>query len=157
MGIFIKSILREMTARLKKVRKLRGHISMGHGRIGKHRKHPSGRGRAGGMHHERIMMNKFHPGFYGKTGMRVFHMQRNWKHCPTINTDKLWSLVTLDTRNKSSKDKTVPVIDVTKSGYSKVLGKGTLPAIPFICRARLFTRVAEKRIKAAGGACELVA
>merc|ERR1712070_229157 len=99
------------------------------------RKHPSGRGRAGGMHHERIMMNKFHPGFYGKTGMRVFHMQRNWKHCPTINTDKLWSLVTLDTRNKVNKDKTVPVI----------------------VRARLFTKTAEKRIKAAGGACELVA
>jgi hypothetical protein len=56
-----------------------------------------------------------HPGFYGKTGMRVFHMQRNWKHCPTINTDKLWSLVTLDTRNKTNKDKTVPVIDVTRS------------------------------------------
>ena len=56
-----------------------------------------------------------HPGFYGKTGMRVFHMQRNWKHCPTINTDKLWSLVTLDTRNRTSKDNKVPVIDVTRS------------------------------------------
>jgi len=42
-------------------------------------------------------------------------MQRNWKHCPTINIDKLWTLVTLDTRNKTNKDKTVPVIDVTKS------------------------------------------
>ena len=42
-------------------------------------------------------------------------MQRNWKHCPTINTDKLWSLVTLDTRNKVNKDKKVPVIDVTRS------------------------------------------
>merc|ERR1712087_1095835 len=142
---FIKSILREMTARLKKVRKLRGHILMGHGRIGKHRKHPSGRGRAGGMHHERIMMNKFHPGFYGKTGMRVFHMQRNWKHCPTINIDKLWSLVSLDTRNKVNKDKTVPVIDVTKSGFFKVLGTGhsALPKKPFICRAKLFTKTAE--------------
>jgi len=130
---------------------------MGHGRVGKHRKHPSGRGRAGGMHHERINMNKFHPGFYGKCGMRVFHMQRNWKHCPTINIDKLWSLVSLDTRNKVSKDKTVPVIDVTKSGIFKVLGKGNLPQKPFICRARLFTKVAEKRIKAAGGACQLVA
>ncbi len=47
-----------MVARLKKVRKLRGHVSMGHGRVGKHRKHPGGRGTAGGMHHERIMMNK---------------------------------------------------------------------------------------------------
>jgi large subunit ribosomal protein L27Ae len=43
---------------LKKTRHMRGHVSMGHGRVGKHRKHPGGRGTAGGMHHERIMMNK---------------------------------------------------------------------------------------------------
>ena len=57
-----------------------------------------------------------HPGFYGKTGMRVFHMQRNWKHCPTINTDKLWSLVSENTRRDAGKLKDkVPVIDVTRS------------------------------------------
>merc|ERR1719337_492283 len=132
-----------MVARLKKTRHMRGHISMGHGRVGKHRKSPSGRGKAGGMHHERILMNKFHPGFYGKLGMRVFHMQRNWKHCPTINTDKLWTLVTEKTRldAKKSKDK-APVIDVTKSGIFKVLGKGNLPKIPVIVRAKLFTKTA---------------
>merc|ERR1719183_1448868 len=113
-----------MTARLKKVRKLRGHISMGHGRVGKHRKHPSGRGRAGGMHHERIMMNKFHPGFYGKKGMRIFRLQRNWKHCPTINTDKLWTLVSEKTRHLAEKNSSekVPVIDVTKSVSNRSRG-----------------------------------
>ena len=57
-----------------------------------------------------------HPGFYGKCGMRVFHKQRNWAFCPTINIDKLWSLVSEETKNAAlkSKDK-VPVIDVTKS------------------------------------------
>ena len=131
---------------------------MGHGRIGKHRKSPSGRGKAGGMHHERIMMNKFHPGFYGKIGMRVFHMQRNWKHCPTVNTDKLWSLVSEEARAEAAKSKDkAPVIDVTKSGYFKVLGKGVLPKIPVIVKAKLFTKTAEKRIKEAGGACVLVA
>ena len=147
-----------MVARLKKTRHMRGKISMGHGRIGKHRKSPSGRGKAGGMHHERIMMNKFHPGFYGKIGMRVFHMQRNWKYCPTVNTDKLWSLVSEEARAEAAKSKDkVPVIDVTKSGYFKVLGKGVLPKIPFIVKAKLFTKTAEKRIKEAGGACVLVA
>ena len=143
---------------MKKTRSMRGHVSMGHGRVGKHRKSPGGRGKAGGMHHERIMMNKFHPGFYGKLGMRVFHMQRNWKHCPTVNTDKLWSLVSEQTRKaaEKSKDK-APVIDVTKSGYFKVLGKGTLPKIPVIVKAKLFSKTAEKRIKEAGGACVLVA
>ena len=37
----------------KKTRKLRGHVSHGHGRVGKHRKHPGGRGNAGGQHHHR--------------------------------------------------------------------------------------------------------
>ena len=49
-----------------KNRKKRGHVSAGHGRIGKHRKHPSGRGNAGGQHHHRIMMDKYHPGYFGK-------------------------------------------------------------------------------------------
>jgi len=43
-----------MAAGQKKTRKLRGHVSHGHGRIGKHRKHPGGRGNAGGQHHHRI-------------------------------------------------------------------------------------------------------
>ncbi|KAI4382459.1 hypothetical protein MLD38_008422 [Melastoma candidum] len=55
-----------MTTRLKKNRKKRGHVSAGHGRIGKHRKHPGGRGNAGGMHHHRILFDKYHPGYFGK-------------------------------------------------------------------------------------------
>ena len=33
---------------------------------GKHRKHPGGRGNAGGMHHHRINYDKYHPGYFGK-------------------------------------------------------------------------------------------
>ena len=55
-----------MRAGLRKNRKKRGHVSAGHGRIGKHRKHPGGRGNAGGQHHHRIMMDKYHPGYFGK-------------------------------------------------------------------------------------------
>merc|ERR1711907_606922 len=137
----IKSILREMTWGLRKTRHKRGHRTMGYGRVGQHRKSPGGRGLAGGMHHERANMNKYHPGYFGKIGIRKFHFLRNWDHCPTINTDKLWSLVS----------------DVTKSGFSKVLGKGELPKIPIIVKAKMFSKTAEKRIKEAGGACVLVA
>ena len=48
-----------------KGRKKRGHVQMGHGRIGKHRKHPAGRGNAGGQHHHRILWDKYHPGYFG--------------------------------------------------------------------------------------------
>ena len=85
----------------KKTRKLRGHVSHGHGRIGKHRKHPGGRGNAGGQHHHRINFDKYHPGYFGKVGMRNFHVHPNIYNncCPAINLDKLWSLVSEQTRS----------------------------------------------------------
>jgi len=135
---------------------LRGHISAGNGRIGKHRKSPGGRGLAGGMHHERIMMNKYHQGYFGKKGIRVFHLQRNWQWAPTVNTDSLWGLLPDGMKTKAKKGQ-APVIDVTKSGFVKVLGKGVLPKIPMVVKAKLFSKTAEKRIKEAGGACVLVA
>merc|ERR1719231_2099205 len=147
-----------MTARFKKTRKARGNVSHGHGRIGKHRKHPGGRGNAGGQHHHRIMFDKFHPGYFGKVGMRYFHKTMNKFHRPTINLDKVWTLVSEQTRKKyaGAGDK-VPVIDVTKAGYFKVLGKGKLPEQPVIIKARFFSKDAEAKIKAVGGVCVLTA
>jgi hypothetical protein len=52
--------------RLHHNRKKRGHVTAGHGRVGKHRTHPGGRGNAGGQHHHRILMDKYHPGYFGK-------------------------------------------------------------------------------------------
>merc|ERR1711990_256458 len=127
---FIKSIqfVQMGATRFKNTRRLRGHISSGNGRISKHRKSPGGRGLAGGMHHERIMMNKYHQGYYGKKGIRQLQFQRNWQWAPVVNTDKIWTLVPEECK-KAEKGK-APVIDVTKYGYVKVLGKGLLPKIP---------------------------
>nr|ALS04637.1 60S ribosomal protein L27a [Pseudodiaptomus poplesia]ALS04792.1 60S ribosomal protein L27a [Pseudodiaptomus poplesia]AQS22800.1 60S ribosomal protein l27a [Pseudodiaptomus poplesia] len=149
-----------MSTQKKKTRKLRGHVSHGHGRIGKHRKHPGGRGNAGGQHHHRINFDKYHPGYFGKVGMRNFHVHPNMSihHCPAINLDKLWTLVSEQTRKKyaDSKDK-APVIDCSRAGFFKVLGKGVLPKQPVIVKARFFSRRAEEKIKAVGGACVLTA
>merc|ERR1719487_211052 len=145
-----------MVARLRKLRHMRGHVSMGHGRVGRHRKHGGGRGNAGGMHHHRIQYEKYHPGYFGKKGIRHFRMKGNQFYTPTINLEKLWTLVPEEARKNSKADKAA-VIDVTKSGYFKVLGSGGLPNVPVIVRAKLFSKLAEKRIKAAGGTCELVA
>ena len=50
-------------------------------------------------------------------------------------------------------DKTdkAPVIDVTKAGFFKVLGKGELPSQPVIVKAKFFSKTAEDKIKAVGG------
>ncbi|KAI1911479.1 60S ribosomal protein L28 [Ophidiomyces ophidiicola] len=149
-----------MPTRFSKTRKHRGHVSAGYGRIGKHRKHPGGRGMAGGQHHHRTNLDKYHPGYFGKVGMRYFHKSQNqfWK--PTINLDKLWSLVPAETREayiSKQKPDTAPVLDLLSLGYSKVLGKGRLPEIPVVVRARYVSKEAERKIKEAGGVVELVA
>merc|ERR1711951_95015 len=110
----------------KKTRKLRGHVSHGHGRIGKH--------------HHRINFDKYHPGYFGKVGMRYFHKTQNKFFCPSINVDRLWSLVSDQTREKYEKvtDK-APVIDVVRAGYYKVLGKGHLPKQPVLVKANYFS------------------
>jgi len=148
----------KMTTRFKKNRKKRGHVSAGHGRIGKHRKHPGGRGNAGGMHHHRILFDKYHPGYFGKVGMRYFHKLRNKFHCPILNIDKLWSLVPQQVKDQASKDNKAPLIDVTQFGYFKLLGKGVLPENqPLVVKAKLVSKIAEKKIKEAGGAVVLTA
>ena len=146
-----------MTTRFKKSRRMRGSVSFGHGRIGKHRKHPGGRGNAGGLLHHRTLFDKYHPGYFGKVGMRVFHLKKNIYFRPCINLDKLLSLVPKDAldKAKTEKDKAL-TIDVTKYGYYKVLGKGKL-SIPVVVKAKFFSREAEIRIKEAGGACVLIA
>merc|ERR1711924_493802 len=95
---------------------------------------------------------------FGKVGMRYFHKRPNHLYCPSINLSKLWSLVSEQTRTyyADKKDK-APVIDVVKSGFHKVLGTGELPNQPVIVKARFFSKRAEQRIKAVGGACILTA
>ena len=133
---------------------------MGYGRIGKHRKQRGGRGNAVGMHHRRTWFTLYHPDYFGKHGMRVFHYKANSYYCPSINVEQLWSLVGRDVQNKYKDAKVgdeVPVIDCVKHGYFKVLGKGFLPNQPVIVRARYFSEEAQKKIQAVGGACELTA
>ena len=48
-----------------------------------------------------------------QVGMRYFHKLKNKFHCPTINLDKVWSLVPEGFEG-------IPSIDVTKAGYFKV-------------------------------------
>jgi large subunit ribosomal protein L27Ae len=74
---------------------------------------------------------------------------------------QLWSLVPAEKRDEylktDSKKDTAPVLDLLPLGYSKVLGKGRLPAVPLVVRARWVSKEAERKITEAGGVVELVA
>jgi large subunit ribosomal protein L27Ae len=73
-----------------------------------------------------------------------------------VNVDKLWSLLSESAQAKYAKDTTkAPVIDITKLGFHKVLGRGRLPQIPVVVKAKFFSNIAQRRIRAAGGACVL--
>eukprot|EP01105_Mastigella_eilhardi_P018768 TRINITY_DN4377_c0_g1_i1.p2 TRINITY_DN4377_c0_g1~~TRINITY_DN4377_c0_g1_i1.p2 ORF type:complete len:147 (+),score=15.62 TRINITY_DN4377_c0_g1_i1:41-481(+) len=146
-----------MVSRLRKTRKDRGNVCMGYGRVGKHRKHPGGRGNAGGQHHHRTLFDKYHPGYFGKVGMRHYHYLVNKYFCKSVNLENLWSLIPEKVRTSYKAGGPVPVIDVMNKGYFKVLGKGHLPEQPVIVRARFFSKRAEDKIRKVGGVCLLVA
>jgi len=73
---------------------------------------------------------------------------------------QLWSLVPAETREaytQQKKSDTAPVLDLLPLGYAKVLGKGRIPEVPLVVKARYFSKEAERKIKEAGGVVELVA
>jgi len=83
-----------------------------------------------------------------------------WRGLADARLLQLWSLVPAETRDAYVEKKntdTAPVLDLLPLGYSKVLGKGRLPEIPMVVRARYFSKEAERKIKEAGGVVELVA
>ena len=77
--------------------------------------------------------------------MRYFHKTKQQFHCPTVNVDRLWTLVSERLREQyanadAQKDK-VPVIDVGRFGFYKVLGNGAMPTQPVIVKAKFFSKV----------------
>lgn len=46
--------------------------------------------------------------------MRTFNLNKDAKYCPTVNIDKLWTLVPEETRSQLSGDK-APVIDCVRA------------------------------------------
>lgn len=77
-----------------------------------------------------------------------------------IRISQLWTLVPEEKRqaylDAKSSDK-APVIDLLSFGYAKLLGKGRLPNVPVVVKARYVSAEAERKIKEAGGVIQLVA
>ena len=92
--------------------------------------------------------------------MRQFHLVRGRSFRPVANLDKLWTLLGEEVLAEAKAGKfkgEAPVIDLTEHGVFKLLGKGRLPQIPVVVKARYFSGLAERKIKEAGGACILTA
>merc|ERR1719383_131613 len=144
-----------MSFGLKKNRKKRGHVSAGHGRVGKHRKHAAGRGAVGGLTHHRNLFVRYHPDHFGKKGKRNYHKKNNSDYKPFVNIEKIWGLIKTKTTSAIPANE-IPVIDITEFGYHKLTGKGNLENRKCLVRARYFSKIAREKIEAVGGVCELV-
>ena len=138
----------------KKTRKKRGHVSCGHGRIGKHRKHPGGRGNAGGQHHHKILFDKYHASHFGKKGMRHFRKTKQKIYCPIINIDKAYRL--LSKTNHFNQENSKKTVSLTDLGSFKILGKGKSPKTPLIVKAKFFSKEAIQKIHKSGGRCIII-
>eukprot|EP01009_Symbiontida_sp_KSa7_P007871 NODE_4969_length_328_cov_100.003584_g4358_i0.p1 GENE.NODE_4969_length_328_cov_100.003584_g4358_i0~~NODE_4969_length_328_cov_100.003584_g4358_i0.p1 ORF type:complete len:100 (-),score=26.94 NODE_4969_length_328_cov_100.003584_g4358_i0:27-305(-) len=87
-------------------------------------------------------------------GMRHFHLKKNPRHCPVINLDQVAAMVPENERLSCKGTDKVPIVDIVKKGYFKLLGKG-VPRFPMIVKTRLTSRIAEKKLKKAKGAVVL--
>lgn len=140
-----------------KSRKLRGHVSHGHGRVGKHRKHSGGAGKAGGLKHLKTLFQKYHPDHFGKVGMNFFHRKKNANTFETITLNKVCQFVGKDLKERIEilKSGQMPTINFNELGISKVLG-GELK-YPVILIAKQFTESAKEEILRVGGKCVISA
>ncbi|KAH8167441.1 hypothetical protein CIB48_g814 [Xylaria polymorpha] len=164
----------EMPTRLSKTRKHRGHVSAGHGRVGKHRKHPGGRGMAGGqaMQSMQSMQSMANPRrdlhcstTTARTSTNTIPATSERSACatstcnettngtPIVNLDKVKSPIPGPGPARTQP----PVVDLLNLGYTKLLGKGRLPQFPIVIRARYVSKLAEQKIIEAGGVIELAA
>lgn len=76
-------------------------------------------GNSGGLTHHRNWFWRYHPGYFGKKGIRVFHLKKNPRHRPSINIDSLWNLVSSETRLKYQKEKVNKFFDFNKKNKRK--------------------------------------
>lgn len=91
--------------------------------------------------------------------MRHFHLKRNQYYNPVVNVDKIWTLVSEQTKQNAEKNKDkVPVIDVTKAVIiyyishanrvtSKFLERVNSPRFQLLLRPRPSQRLLRRELR----------
>ena len=140
--------------RKKKARKLRGSRTHGWGSPKKHRGKGSkgGKGNAGRGKKGQQKMSLVHAAGKKRIGKRGFISIRQLKgEKRVINVGKIEENLNSYVKQKiAAKKANIIEVDISKLGYSKVLGGGTLRTKIRIKGAAV-SRIAEQKIKAAGG------
>lgn len=126
-----------MPHKLRKIRKTRGSRTQGYGRIGQHRDSGSKGARKVGRHkHLWSLIVTSEPHYFGKHGFtspQSLHSKEN-----AIN------LIKLDQITQG------PQIDLTKLGYTKLLGRGKITK-PLTINVAKYSKSAQEKVAKAGG------
>ncbi len=139
-----------MIRKERKTKKYRGSKTCGGGSKKNRRGagHRGGRGRAGMHKHKWTYTVKYSRDHFGKSGFkRAPSLVRTWN---AINVGEIEGLVNYLIMEGKIKKKKKLVLDLTKLGYTKVLGKGKLESALTI-KAPEFSKRAIEKIESAGG------
>lgn len=128
----------------KKVVKMRGSKTHGYGSKKKHRGAGSrgGRGMAGSKKHKKTWILKNMPNHIGKKGFKSLSQRKIKKSIKTITLRDIQIISDKKTKTDS--------MDVSKIGYDKVLGSGSLTK-PLTIKAKFFSKKAKAKIEKAKG------
>ncbi|MCW4044675.1 MAG: 50S ribosomal protein L15 [Candidatus Bathyarchaeota archaeon] len=134
-----------MPHKLRKTRKNRGSRTQGYGRIGQHRKTGSKGFRKAGRHkHLWSYVVTYEPDYFGKHG---FTSPKSLKQ--KTNTINLKQLEELSTQHATEKEGKLH-IDLTRLGYTKLLGTGKTTK-PLVISVASASKAAAEKIAEAGG------
>ncbi len=145
-----------MIRKTRKIRKMRGSRTIGGGSSKKRRGagHRGGRGMAGGHKHMWSWMVKYDPDHYGKSGFK--RPQKTVYKFNPINLEFLdEKLEELVSDGIAEKKEGKIIVDVSKLGYNKVLGKGRITK-PAIIKSPKFSQSAIEKIEEAGGEAAII-
>jgi large subunit ribosomal protein L15 len=140
-----------MIRKTRKIRKMRGSRTVGGGCSKKRRGagHRGGRGMAGGHKHLWTWIVKYDPKHFGKYGFK--RPQKTIFRFKPVNLDYLDEKSDeLVQEGLAQNENGKIVVDVTKIGYNKVLGKGIINR-PMIVKSPKFSESAVNKIEEAGG------
>lgn len=139
-----------MPHKLRKTRKYRGSRTCGWGQVGQHRKHGmrGGYGMAGGHKHKWTYMVKYAPDYFTKKG---FLSHTGIGELSVLNIGQLNEIVDeLASKNALKMEDGKFTVDLSDLGFEKLLGEGVISK-PLLVKVERFSKLAEKKIKEAGG------
>ncbi|MGV8144384.1 MAG: uL15 family ribosomal protein [Methanothermobacter sp.] len=145
-----------MIRKTRKIRKMRGSRTIGGGSSKKRRGagHRGGRGMSGGHKHMWSWIVKYDPDHYGKSGFK--RPQKTVYKFNPINLEFLdEKLEELVSDGIAEKKEGKIIVDVSKLGYNKVLGKGRITK-PAIIKSPKFSQSAIEKIEEAGGEAAII-